>query len=127
VAAPSAGYIWPVSGRVNSGFGPRWGSFHEGIDIGAGAGTAVAAAASGQVVLAVWGNYGYGSYVIVRHSDGSETLYAHLSSIYVSVRQQVGQGEVIGAVGCTGWCTGPHLHFEIRIRGAPVNPLPYLP
>ncbi len=122
-----AGFVWPVSGSLNSRFGPRWGSFHSGIDIGAAAGTSVGAAASGKVVLAAYSNYGYGNYVIVRHADGSETLYAHLSRIYVSLGQQVGQGEAIGAVGCTGWCTGPHLHFEVRIGGVAVDPLPYLP
>jgi murein DD-endopeptidase MepM/ murein hydrolase activator NlpD len=79
------------------------------------------------VVLASYSGYGYGYYVIVRHGDGSETLYAHLSAIYVSLGQYVGQGEIIGAVGCTGWCTGPHLHFEVRIGGTPVDPLAYLP
>jgi len=123
----AGGYIWPVSGSLNSRFGPRWGSFHTGIDIGAGFGTGVAAAASGKVVLVAHSNYGYGNYVIVRHADGSETLYAHLSAIYVSLGQEVGQGEPIGAVGCTGWCTGPHLHFEVRIGGVAVDPLPYLP
>ena len=126
-AAVSAGLIWPVNGTLNSRFGPRWGSFHSGIDIGAAYGTGVASAASGQVVLASYSGYGYGYYVIVRHSDGSETLYAHLSAIYVSLGQYVGQGETVGAVGCTGWCTGPHLHFEVRIGGAPVDPLTYLP
>jgi murein DD-endopeptidase MepM/ murein hydrolase activator NlpD len=121
------GFIWPVSGTLNSRFGPRWGSFHSGIDIGAAAGTSVAAAASGKVVLASYSNYGYGNYVIIRHADGSETLYAHLSRIYVALGQQVGQGETIGTVGCTGWCTGPHLHFEVRIGGVAVDPLPYLP
>jgi murein DD-endopeptidase MepM/ murein hydrolase activator NlpD len=126
VAAVSAGYIWPVNGPLNSRFGPRWGTFHSGIDIGAGYGTGVSAAASGQVVLASYSGYGYGNYIIVRHGDGSETLYAHLSSIWVSLGQYVGEGEIIGAVGCTGWCTGPHLHFEVRIGGSPVDPLAYL-
>jgi len=125
-AAVSAGFIWPVNGTLNSRFGPRWGSFHSGIDLGVGYGTEVAAAASGQVVLASYSGYGYGNYVIVRHGDGSETVYAHLSSIWVSLGQYVGQGEIIGAVGCTGWCTGPHLHFEVRIGGSPVDPLAYL-
>jgi murein DD-endopeptidase MepM/ murein hydrolase activator NlpD len=125
--AVSAGFIWPVNGTLNSRFGPRWGSFHSGIDLGAAYGTGVAAAASGQVVLASYSGYGYGNYIIVRHGDGSETLYAHLSSIWVSLGQYVGQGEIIGAVGCTGWCTGPHLHFEVRIGGSPVDPLAYLP
>ena len=126
-AAVSAGFIWPVNGTLNSRFGPRWGSFHSGIDLGVGYGTGVAAAASGQVVLASYSGYGYGNYIIVRHGDGSETLYAHLSSIWISLGQHVGQGEIIGAVGCTGWCTGPHLHFEVRVGGAPVDPLAYLP
>jgi murein DD-endopeptidase MepM/ murein hydrolase activator NlpD len=128
-AAPavSTGFIWPVNGPLNSRFGPRWGSFHSGIDIGAAYGSAVSAAGSGQVVLASYSSYGYGNYVIVRHGDGSETLYAHLSSIHVSRGQYVEQGDIVGAVGCTGWCTGPHLHFEVRIGGAPVDPLVYLP
>jgi murein DD-endopeptidase MepM/ murein hydrolase activator NlpD len=127
-AAPvaGAGLIWPVYGPVNSGFGPRWGSMHTGIDIGVGAGTPVAAAGSGQVVLATSGG-GFGYYIIVRHSDGLETLYAHLSGIYVSLGQYVGQGEIIGASGCSGWCTGPHLHFEVHVGNTPVNPLAYLP
>ena len=125
--AASAGYIWPVSGPLNSLFGSRWGGYHEGIDIGARSGTGVGSAASGQVVLAVYGDYGYGNYIIVRHGDGSETLYAHLSAIYVGLGQGVGQGEAIGAVGCSGWCTGPHLHFEVHIGGRAVDPLGYLP
>jgi murein DD-endopeptidase MepM/ murein hydrolase activator NlpD len=83
------------------------------------------AAGSGQVVLAKYGT-GYGNYIIVRHGNGLETLYAHLSGIYVGLGQYVGQGEIIGAVGCTGWCSGPHLHFEVH-AGGPVNPLNYLP
>jgi murein DD-endopeptidase MepM/ murein hydrolase activator NlpD len=124
--AVSSGLIWPVAGTLWGGFGPRGSSFHKGIDIGAAYGTAVGAAASGQVVLATSGG-GYGNYVVVRHGDGMETLYAHLSAIYVSLGQYVGQGEVVGAVGCTGWCTGNHLHFEVHVGGSPVNPLLYLP
>ena len=125
-AAVSSGFIWPVNGTMWWGFGPRWGSFHKGIDLGAGYGTPVVAAASGQVVLATSGG-GYGNYIIVRHGDGLETLYAHLSDIYVSLGQYVGQGEIIGAVGCTGWCTGNHLHFEVYAGSTPVNPVLYLP
>jgi murein DD-endopeptidase MepM/ murein hydrolase activator NlpD len=127
VAGVSTGFIWPVNGTLNSRFGMRWGSFHSGIDIGAGGGTAVSAGAGGQVVLASYSSYGYGNYIIIRHTDGTQTLYAHLSRIYVSLGQQVAQGEVIGAVGCTGWCTGPHLHFEVRAGATPVDPLLYLP
>ncbi|HUF53738.1 MAG TPA: peptidoglycan DD-metalloendopeptidase family protein [Dehalococcoidia bacterium] len=127
VIVPSFGFIWPVSGSLNSLYGPRWGSFHKGIDIGAPHGTGIAASGSGQVILATYRNNGYGNYVIIRHSDGSETLYAHLSSIGVSLGQYVNQGDYVGAVGCTGWCTGNHLHFEIHVGGSPVDPLIYLP
>ena len=123
----SVGYIWPVNGTLWGGFGPRWGSFHKGIDVGADAGTGVAAAASGQVVLSTYSDNGYGSYIIVQHADGSQTLYAHLLERYVGLGQYVNQGEVIGAVGCSGWCNGNHLHFEISIGGGVVNPLAYLP
>jgi murein DD-endopeptidase MepM/ murein hydrolase activator NlpD len=126
-ASVTSGFIWPVSGRLNSYFGPRWGSFHSGIDIGAPYGTGVAAASGGQVTLTVYGDYGYGNYIAVRHADGTQTLYAHLSAIYVSLGQYVGQGETIGAVGCTGWCTGNHLHFEVKVGGVAVDPLAYLP
>jgi murein DD-endopeptidase MepM/ murein hydrolase activator NlpD len=120
-------YIWPVGGPLWSGYGPRWGSFHKGVDIGAGYGTAVGAAAAGQVTLATYRDNGYGMYVIVRHADGSETLYAHLSALYVEVGQYVNQGDAVGAVGCTGWCSGDHLHFEVWIGGTTYNPLNYLP
>jgi len=127
VPVASVGYVWPVAGTLWGGFGPRWGSFHKGIDIGANAGTAVTAAASGQVVLSRFSDNGYGSYVIVQHADGSQTLYAHLSDRYVSLGQNVNQGEILGAVGCTGWCSGNHLHFEVILGGGVVNPLTYLP
>jgi murein DD-endopeptidase MepM/ murein hydrolase activator NlpD len=78
-------------------------------------------------VLATSDGYGYGSYVVIRHDNGYETLYAHMSAIYVSQGQYVSQGEAIGAIGCTGYCTGPHLHFEVRVGGATVDPLAYLP
>ena len=127
LAAASVSYVWPVNGTLWGGFGPRWGSFHKGIDVGANAGTAVTAAASGQVVLSTFSDNGYGSYVIVQHGDGSQTLYAHLSDRYVALGQYVIQGEVIGAVGCSGWCNGNHLHFEVIIGGWSADPLAYLP
>ena len=127
VTAASVGYVWPVAGSLWGGFGPRWGSFHTGVDIGASAGTAVTAVASGQVVLSTFSSNGYGNYIIVQHADGSQTLYAHLLERYVALGQNVGQGEVIGAVGCSGWCSGNHLHFEVIIGGASVDPLSYLP
>ena len=124
--APSAaGFIWPVHGTLTSGVGPRWGRMHEGIDISGGSGTPIAAAASGTVILAGW-NGGYGQLVVVDHGGGLSTAYAHLSSIAVSVGQQVGQGSVVGGMGTTGHSTGVHLHFEVRVGGAAVNPIGYL-
>jgi murein DD-endopeptidase MepM/ murein hydrolase activator NlpD len=123
-----SGFIWPLIGSLNDYFGtPRGGgTYHSGIDIGAPTGTPIAAAAPGQVVLVSAGG-GYGNYVVVRHDNGYETLYAHLSQVYVVQGQWVAQGEAVGAVGATGWATGPHLHFEVRVGGAAVDPLAYLP
>jgi murein DD-endopeptidase MepM/ murein hydrolase activator NlpD len=122
--ASASGFVWPTSGVVTSGFGPRWGRMHEGIDIAAPLGTPVRAAASGRVIVA-GGMGGYGNIVVIDHGGGVSTAYAHLSSIWVG-GGSVSQGQTIGAVGCTGSCTGPHLHFEVRINGSPVNPLSYL-
>jgi murein DD-endopeptidase MepM/ murein hydrolase activator NlpD len=120
----SSGLIWPVSGPVVSGFGLRWGRMHTGIDIGVGYGTPIHAAASGTVIFAGWMG-GYGNFVIVDHGGGLSTAYAHQSSIAVG-GGAVSQGQVLGYVGCTGHCFGPHLHFEVRINGSPVDPLGYL-
>jgi murein DD-endopeptidase MepM/ murein hydrolase activator NlpD len=123
-ATPSAsGLIWPVSGVVTSGFGYRWGRLHAGIDISAPAGTPVRAAASGTVIYAGWMG-GYGNLVVIDHGGGLATAYAHLSAIWGA--GSVSQGQGIGAVGCTGSCTGNHLHFEVRVNGQPVDPLGYL-
>ena len=121
----SSGLIWPVSGPVVSGFGMRWGRMHEGIDIGVGYGTPIHAAASGTVVFSGWMS-GYGNFVIIDHGGGMATAYGHQSAIAVGNGQSVSQGQVIGYVGCTGHCFGPHLHFEVRINGSPVDPLGYL-
>jgi murein DD-endopeptidase MepM/ murein hydrolase activator NlpD len=121
----SSGLIWPVSGPVVSPFGMHWGRMHEGIDIAAAYGTPIAAAASGTVVYA-GSMSGYGNLVVIDHGGGLATAYAHQSSIAVGVGQSVTQGQTIGYVGCTGHCFGPHLHFEVRINGAPVDPLGYL-
>jgi murein DD-endopeptidase MepM/ murein hydrolase activator NlpD len=121
----SSGLIWPVNGPVVSGFGMRWGRMHEGIDIGVGYGTPIHAAASGTVVFSGWMG-GYGNFVILDHGGGMATAYGHQSSIAVGGGQTVSQGQVIGYVGCTGHCFGPHLHFEVRINGSPVDPLGYL-
>jgi murein DD-endopeptidase MepM/ murein hydrolase activator NlpD len=120
----SSGLIWPVSGPVVSGFGLRWGRMHTGIDIAVGYGTPIHAAASGTVIFAGWMG-GYGNFVIVDHGGGLSTAYAHQSSIAVG-GGAVSQGQVLGYVGCTGHCFGPHLHFEVRINGSPVDPLGYL-
>ncbi|HEX2193201.1 MAG TPA: peptidoglycan DD-metalloendopeptidase family protein [Acidimicrobiales bacterium] len=123
-AAGKGGLIWPVSGPVTSGFGPRWGRMHTGIDISAGTGTPIRAAKAGTVISA-GSNGGYGLAVVIDHGGGLSTLYAHMSSMGVS-GGSVSQGEVIGRVGCTGSCTGPHLHFETRVGGSPQNPMSYL-
>jgi murein DD-endopeptidase MepM/ murein hydrolase activator NlpD len=124
-AASGAGLIWPVNGPITSPFGPRWGGFHPGIDIGAATGTPIAAAAAGTVIWCGWQS-GYGNLVVIDHHNGIATAYAHQSRIAVACNQEVGQGQVIGYVGCTGFCTGPHLHFEVRLNGSPVDPLGYL-
>lgn len=124
-APSSAGLVWPVQGTLTSGFGPRWGRMHEGIDIAGGAGTPIAAAAAGTVILAGW-NGGYGNMVVIDHGGGLATGYGHLSSIAVSAGQGVSQGTVIGGMGTTGSSTGVHLHFEVRVNGAAVDPLGYL-
>jgi murein DD-endopeptidase MepM/ murein hydrolase activator NlpD len=125
-AASAAGLIWPVNGPITSPFGPRWGGFHPGIDIGVPTGTPIAAAAAGTVIWCGWQS-GYGNLVVIDHHNGIATAYAHQSRIAVSCNQDVAQGQVIGYVGCTGFCTGPHLHFEVRVNGAPVDPIGYLP
>ena len=120
----SGQFSWPVNGPITSGFGPRWGRMHEGIDIGVGTGTPIAAGAAGTVIVAGWSG-GYGNLVVVSHGSIS-TAYAHMSAIAVSVGQSVGRGTVLGAVGCTGHCFGAHLHFEVRVGGVPHNPVNYL-
>jgi murein DD-endopeptidase MepM/ murein hydrolase activator NlpD len=124
-AASSSGFIWPVNGTLTSPFGWRWGRMHEGIDIAAPGGTPIAAAASGVVIYAGWLG-GYGNLVVVDHGGGIATAYGHQSSIAVGNGQQVSQGQTIGYVGSTGHSTGNHLHFEVRVQGAPVDPLGYL-
>jgi murein DD-endopeptidase MepM/ murein hydrolase activator NlpD len=122
---------WPVNASVGSGFGyrihPIFGTrkLHTGIDLNAGAGTPISASESGTVIMArTYG--GYGRAVVIDHGGGLSTLYAHQSSIVVSEGQRVERGELIGYVGCTGYCTGPHLHFETREWGKPVDPMKYL-
>ena len=127
IATPSAaGLIWPLQGPITSPFGPRWGGFHPGIDIGIPEGTPIHAAAAGTVIYCGWES-GYGNLVVIDHHNGLATAYAHQSRIAVACNQNVNQGDVIGYSGCTGFCTGPHLHFEVRVNGSPVDPLGYLP
>jgi murein DD-endopeptidase MepM/ murein hydrolase activator NlpD len=121
----AAGFIWPVNGPVTSPFGMRWGRMHEGIDIGAPTGTPIRAAAAGRVIYSGWMS-GYGNLVVIDHGGGISTAYGHQSSIAAGNGQVVSQGQTIGYVGCTGHCFGPHLHFEVRINGTPVDPLGYL-
>jgi murein DD-endopeptidase MepM/ murein hydrolase activator NlpD len=124
--APSSGFAWPVSGPITSPFGMRWGTLHPGIDIGVPSGTPVHAAASGTVIWCGWMS-GYGNLVMIDHHNGLATLYGHNTSIAVSCNQQVSQGQVVSYSGCTGFCTGPHVHFEVRLHGSPVDPLGDLP
>ncbi|HYI46408.1 MAG TPA: peptidoglycan DD-metalloendopeptidase family protein [Actinomycetota bacterium] len=120
------GFIWPLNGAINSYYGPRWGRMHTGIDIDGVTGDPIVASKEGQVILAQYYS-GYGNAVIVDHGGGVTTLYAHLSKFEVSSGQSIPQGQIVGLVGCTGSCTGDHLHFEVRINGNPVDPLDYLP
>jgi murein DD-endopeptidase MepM/ murein hydrolase activator NlpD len=123
----STGYIWPFYGNITTYFGGYYG--HKGIDLdGVGAyGAPIAAAADGIVILASYDEWGLGLHVVVQHSDGSMTKYAHLSEIWVGQGEYVSQGQAVGALGSTGYSTGAHLHFELWIGGGPVDPLAYLP
>jgi murein DD-endopeptidase MepM/ murein hydrolase activator NlpD len=121
----SGALIWPVNGTFTSPFGMRWGRLHAGIDIAAPTGTPLRAADSGRVAIAGWVG-GYGNYTCIQHNGAMSTCYGHQSSIGVSVGQSVSKGQVIGALGNTGNSTGPHLHFEVRINGSPVDPMGYL-
>jgi murein DD-endopeptidase MepM/ murein hydrolase activator NlpD len=121
----SGNLIWPVNGPVVSGFGMRWGRLHAGVDIAVPTGTPIRAADSGRVILLGWTG-GYGNYTCIDHGGGFSTCYAHQSRYGTSMGASVRQGQVIGYVGCTGHCFGPHLHFETRVNGVPQNPLNYL-
>jgi murein DD-endopeptidase MepM/ murein hydrolase activator NlpD len=119
--------IWPTWGTLTSRFGERrGGSVHKGLDIASRTGTNINATASGVVIFSGW-HGGYGKKVIIYHGFGYTTVYAHLSSIYVNVGDEVTKGEIIGLMGDTGNSTGPHLHYEVLVDGVPENPVDFLP
>jgi murein DD-endopeptidase MepM/ murein hydrolase activator NlpD len=131
-AGSGSGLIWPVDGPVVSGFGPRTidghYEFHPGIDIAVASGTPIRAAAAGTVVFTEpeSSSGGYGNYTCIDHGGGLSTCYAHQASFAASAGQSVSQGQVIGYSDCTGYCFGPHLHFEVRIGGEVTDPMAYL-
>lgn len=124
----SVPFALPLRGRLESGFGYRWGRLHAGIDISVLDTDRVGAALAGTVAKVGYQDRyaGYGNIVLLRHGDGFATLYAHLARVDVKVGERVDRRELLGRAGCTGSCTGQHLHFEVRILGKPVNPMPYL-
>ena len=122
-AAPKA--VRPGDGRITSPFGPRWGRLHAGVDLACGTGCPVRAAVAG-VVLSAGNEGGYGKAVRIQHADGSTALYAHNSAVTVSKGQKVAAGDLIAREGNSGNSTGPHLHFEVRVGGSPVNPVTWL-
>jgi peptidoglycan hydrolase-like protein with peptidoglycan-binding domain len=116
----------PVDAPITSPFGMRWGRMHTGVDFGAAYGTHIEAAGVGTVSYAGWNSGGYGYLVIIDHRLGYQSWYAHMSRIATSAGRSVSGGDTIGYVGATGHVTGPHLHFEVRHNGTPIDPMPYL-
>ena len=132
IRSTSTPSIWPVEGRIWGPFGKRMDpfsgegtEFHPGVDISAAPGTPVHATADGFVISSGW-NGGYGRLVVINHGGGIQTYYAHLSRISVQIGEEVRRGETVGTVGSTGRATAPHLHYEVRDGGTPVNPYPYM-
>ncbi len=119
---------WPTDGFISSGYGLRWNGaeFHQGIDIAAEMGTPIVATADGVVTIAGWNAGGYGNMVDIDHGSGVSTRYGHASAVVVTAGQRVRRGQIIAYVGSTGHSTGPHLHYEVRLSGQPVNPASYL-
>lgn len=122
----NAAFVWPTEGYISSGFGPRWNSFHYGIDIAANIGTPTVAIAAGNVTDAGW-HRGYGYMVRIDHHNGWVSVYGHSSRLFVKAGQAVQAGQRIASVGQTGNATGPHLHLEMIYQGKYQNPLKYLP
>jgi murein DD-endopeptidase MepM/ murein hydrolase activator NlpD len=118
---------WPADGELTDGYGPRWGRMHLGVDIGILHSLDVRAATSGTVTASGWltGYEGYGNVVTLDIGSGDTLLYAHLATAFVVPGQWVDTGESLGIAGCTGSCTGTHLHFELRRNGVPVDPFSY--
>lgn len=129
----ASGFLWPCpsSRRITSDFGmreiptPGATANHNGIDIGAPTGSAILASASGRVTTSKY-SYSAGNYIVISHGNGVSTVYMHCSALYVSEGEMVSQGQTIGAVGSTGFSTGPHLHFGVMVNGAYVNPRNYV-
>jgi murein DD-endopeptidase MepM/ murein hydrolase activator NlpD len=119
--------IWPIQGKINSYFGPRGKKFHAGIDIASPSYQEVKAAMDGEVILARESRTGYGNVVVLRHDGGLTTIYGHMNVIIAQEGEAVRQGQAIGGVGSTGKSTGPHLHFELRQNGRPLDPRPLMP
>ena len=119
---------WPADGTVTDGFGPRWGRMHLGIDVGILADLDVTAATAGTVLETGYrdGYAGYGNIVSVDVGEGYSMLYAHLAAVDVLPGQWLDRGARIGTAGCTGSCTGTHLHFELRRTGVPIDPAPFM-
>lgn len=127
IAVDRLPFAMPLEGgyRFTSPMGYRWGRLHAGIDLAGPVGMNVKAPADGTVINAGWEN-GYGLMIRLRHDFGVTTVYGHLSKIRVKVGQKVSRGEQIGDSGNTGRSTGPHLHYEIRVGGAPINPMTFI-
>ncbi|MGD7003521.1 M23 family metallopeptidase [Corynebacterium halotolerans] len=124
VASPSV--VKPAEGTFTSGYGPRWGSFHSGIDIANSLGTPIKAVMSGNVISSGPAS-GYGNWIRIQHDDGSVSVYGHMQSLYVGVGERVSAGQTIAGMGSEGFSTGSHLHFEIHPDGStPVDPQPWL-
>ncbi|MBI5078463.1 peptidoglycan DD-metalloendopeptidase family protein [Candidatus Saganbacteria bacterium] len=132
VTGNTGSFDWPLRGRITSVFGPRRNPFwrgthmHTGIDIAAPYGETIKAGDGGDVIFAGWWD-GYGKAIVIDHGKNISSVYGHMSRLYVQVGNSVKKGQIIGLVGSTGYSTGPHLHFEVRVKGKPQNPYGYLP
>jgi murein DD-endopeptidase MepM/ murein hydrolase activator NlpD len=124
----SNAWVRPVPGGLTSPYGPRWGAWHPGLDFSARTGTPIRVVTDGTVIGGGYlpGESGYGKIVLVRHRGGVITAYAHMSRVLAHAGQRVHRGQVLGLAGSTGHVTGPHLHFEVRVAGQKVNPIPWL-